>query len=465
LRRRADDSNTFPSAESLGVESATAGIDSTVSTKITEDGNSCIETGGYANSVYSGSGGDVEGVNGNNKLEALWVEFDYQLETPFYVQSSFNTKDRIEAVESLMHATLAEELLGCDDEDGTYVYNDNDGNSIAAMPRLDESMGRSNAGSGIELVAGISTSPTDIQIGNCEPKGIMNECRLMRAFIIVLMKRNNQREHSVSSEVMEGARAHVRDETVRIIKNAIDRGEYNGKFVNDIFIAGVTFVTPIPETITIEGNGYTEEATAAATKNRDDKMSTGKAYGIIFISGAAVILAAMAFLMTKAFRDGRRRGYSKRRTRSHHARKRPEDEKKTRAAWNTDRIVDVESESVDDDADIEVTLYIRSPRNASERKQATSNDKGSTSFKASLDNDSFDDNIAEMALTVRSPKNSPKGRKHPQFDPSQYKKRGKEDEGTEATEPTEATEVTAPIPQLLRGTTGCEPIYEDEMEI
>mmetsp|Transcript_35492 Transcript_35492/g.71948 ORF Transcript_35492/g.71948 Transcript_35492/m.71948 type:complete len:221 (-) Transcript_35492:1406-2068(-) len=165
LRRRADDSNTVPSAESLGVESATAGIDSTVSTKITEDGNSCIETGGYANSVYSGSGGDVEGVNGNNKLEALWVEFDYQLETPFYVQSSFNTKDRIEAVESLMHATLAEELLGCDDEDGTYVYNDNDGNSIAAMPRLDESMGRSNAGSGIELVAGISTSPTDIQIG------------------------------------------------------------------------------------------------------------------------------------------------------------------------------------------------------------------------------------------------------------------------------------------------------------
>lgn len=264
--------------------------------------------------------------------------------------------------------------------------------------------------------------------------------------------------------MMEGARAHVRDETVRIIKNAIDRGEYNGKFVDEVFIAGVTFVTPIPETITIEGNGYTEEATAAATKKRDDKMSTGKAYGIIFISGAAVILAAMAFLMTKAFRDGRRRGYSKRRARSHHARKRSEDEKKTRATWNTDRIVDVESESVDDD--VEVTLYIRSPRNASERKQA--NDKGSTSFKASLDKDSFDDNVAEMALTVWSPQNSTKGRKHHQFDPSQYKKRGKDDEGTEATEatePTEATEATAPISQIVHGTTGCEPIYEDEMEI
>lgn len=158
LRRRADDSNTGPSATGLGVESATAGIDSSVSTKIAEDGNACIESDGYANS--GGGGGD----DGNNKLEALWVEFDYQLETPFYVQSSFNTKDRIEAVEILMHATLAEELLGCD-EDGTYIHNDNDGNSIAAVPRLDENVGGSNAGSGIELVAGISTSPTDIQIG------------------------------------------------------------------------------------------------------------------------------------------------------------------------------------------------------------------------------------------------------------------------------------------------------------
>ena len=152
LRRRADD------AAGMSVESPTAessimtALDKSVSTKITEDGKACIESKGYGNSVYKGK---------SNSEGLVWIEFDYQLETPFYVQSSFKTEDRVDAVERLMHETLAKELLGCK-TDGAYLFFANDGTSNAAMPRLDVNGG---ASSGMDLVAGINTSPNDVQIG------------------------------------------------------------------------------------------------------------------------------------------------------------------------------------------------------------------------------------------------------------------------------------------------------------
>lgn len=297
----------------------------------------------------------------------------------------------------------------------------------------------------------------------------MNECRHMRAFVIVLLKQGGSgygwgRQGigiGTSSEWMEEARAQVKDETVRIINNAMNRGEYNDKFSNDVFIAGVSFISPVRDSITVEGDGYydtdamSEDGTAATTR---DKMSTGKAYGIIFMAGVAVIMAAVAILVTKAFRDGRRRRYSKRRERRRDARNHDDDKKKTKSTtWDTDRIATLETES--DEDDLEVTLYIRSPRNASDRKRGKDE---STSPKVGVlqvsDVDVFDDNIAEMALHERSPRGSPQ-RKPLQFNPSECKKPnedGKDDEGTEA---------TASISQITRNSLGREPIYEDEMEI
>ena len=226
------------------MDSAASSSSSSVSTKISPDGKLCIESsGGYG----SGSEGDVE---------ALWVEFDYFLETPKYVQTTLKSQDRIGAVESLMHDTLSAQLLGCE-LDNAFVYNNSEGGDHFAtgMPRSVANAKNSDM-VGLDLLTGVNTSPADVQIGMCEPRGIVNECRHMRAFVILNLRKIDDDDADVSAtKKMDEARTHLKEETKRIIEEACDRGDYNGKFVNEIFLAGVSFVKPEKEVTTLD-HGY-----------------------------------------------------------------------------------------------------------------------------------------------------------------------------------------------------------------
>lgn len=429
-----------------------ASASSSVSTKISQDGKTCIETsGGY------GTGSD-------DNFEALWVEFDYFLETPKYVQTTLRSRDRAEAVESLMHDTLSTQLLGCE-LDEAFVYGDNsegDEHFATGMPRSKANVKISDT-VGLNLISGVNTSPADVQIGTCEPRGIVNECRHMRAFVILNLKRADEDDDDVgATRKMDETRMQLKEETKRIIEEACDRGDYNGKFVKDVFIAGVSFVKPIKKVTTLD-HGYDQPLAGISVSEMKSrhKMDKAEAYGIILLVGVAVILAAVAFLVTKTCRDARRRGYTKR------SQKKPGKKggsKPGTAAW-TDQIIEVESES--DAEDLEVTLYLRSPRNASDpQKQGpTPNNNTSRSPVSSPD-------ICRAELHVRSPQNK-KAPKKPTIPFELYQKRPSTDKKKTEKED-EETEATASISQITRSTSSFEqrldhskidPIYEEEYEI
>lgn len=430
-----------------------ASSSSSVSTKISLDGKLCIESsGGYG----SGSEGDVA---------SLWVEFDYFLETPKYVQTTLKSQDRIGAVESLMHDTLSAQLLGCE-LDNAFVYNNSEGDDHFAtgMPRS-VANAKSSDMTGLDLLTGVNTSPADVQIGMCEPRGIVNECRHMRAFVILnLRKVDDDDDDDVSAtKKMDEARVHLKEETKRIIEEACDRGDYNGKFVREIFIAGVSFVKPVKEVTTLD-HGYDQPlaGTSGSQVKSRSKMDKAEAYGTILLAGVAVILAAVAFLVTKTCRDARRRGYTKRSHQKKSGKK--GGAKQGTAAW-TDQIIEVESES--DAEDLEVTLYLRSPRNASDpQKQGSSPTKNMSRSPVSSPD------ICRAELHVRSP-HTKKPAKKPAIPFDMYQKKSSIDKKKSEKED-EETEATASISQITRSTssfeqrldhTKIEPIYEEEYEI
>ena len=430
------------------MDSAASSSSSSVSTKISPDGKLCIESsGGYG----SGSKGDVE---------ALWVEFDYFLETPKYVQTTLKSQDRIGAVESLMHDTLSAQLLGCE-LDNAFVYNNSEGGDHFAtgMPRSVANAKRSDV-VGLDLLTGVNTSPADVQIGMCEPRGIVNECRHMRAFVILNLRKIDDDDDDMSAtKKMDETRVQLKEETKRIIEEACDRGDYNGKFVNEIFLAGVSFVKPEKEVTTLD-HGYDQPLAGISGSQVESRSKMGKAeaYGIILLAGVAVILAAVAFLVTKTCRDARRRGYTKR---SHP--KKPGKKggaKQGTAAW-TDQIIEVESES--DAEDLEVTLYLRSPRNASDQQKQGSSPTNNMSRSPVSSPD-----IYRAELHVRSPHT-----KKPAIPFDMYQKKSSIDKKTNEKED-EETEATASISQITQSAssfeqrfdhTKIEPIYEEEYEI
>lgn len=426
---------------------------SSVSTKISPDGKLCIESsGGYG----SGSEGDVE---------ALWVEFDYFLETPKYVQTTLKSQDRIGAVESLMHDTLSAQLLGCELDDA-FVYNNSgeDDHFATGMPRS-VAKAKSSDMPWLGLLVGINTSPSDVQIGMCEPRGIVNECRHMRAFVIVNLRATDDDDDDdvKATSKMDEARIQLKEETKRIIEEACDKGDYNGKFVKDIFIAGVSFDKPVKEVTTLD-HGYDQPLAgiSGSQVQSRSKMDKAEAYGIILLVGVAVILAAVAFLVTKTCRDARRRGYKKR---SHQ--KKPGKKggaKQGTAAW-TDQIIEVESES--DAEDLEVTLYLRSPRNASDPQKRGSSPTNNMSRSPVSSPD-----ICGAELHVRSP-HTKKPAKKPAIPFDMYQKNSSIEKKKNVKED-EETEATASISQITRSTssfeqrldhTKIEPIYEEEYEI
>jgi len=432
-----------------------------MSTKISPDGTECIET----------SSGYGAGFDDNS--EALWVEFDYFLETPKYVQTTLRSRNRVEAVESLMHDTLSTELLGCE-LDGAFVYNSEDGASdygpfAAGMPRsIANTKGPHNIG--MDLVTGINTSPTDVQIGMCEPRGIVNECRHMRAFVILnLRKAKDNIDESApmaSSEMMDEARKNVKDETKRIIEEACDRGDYNGKFVKGTFIAGVSFVKPAKEVTTLD-HGYDKplagiSSSELESRNRMDKV---EAYGIILLAGAAVILAAIAFLVAESCRDARRRDYTKR-----NHRKKPGKNggaNQDTAAW-TEQIIEVETES--DEEDVGVMLYLRSPRNSPDLEK----EEPSLSNYKSRSGDSSPGVICSAEFYLKYLYND-KPAKRPASPFDRYQKKSRFDNYKKRHEKEdEETQATASISQITRSSSSFEesldhrnigPIYEEENEI
>ena len=429
-----------------------AASSSSMSTKISPDGKLCIESsGGYG----SGSKGDVE---------ALWVEFDYFLETPKYVQTTLKSQDRIGAVESLMHDTLSAQLLGCELDDA-FVYNNSgeDDHFATGMPRSVANAKRSDM-VGLDLLTGVNTSPADVQIGMCEPRGIVNECRHMRAFVILNLRKIDDDDDDMSAtKKMDEARVQLKEETKRIIEEACDRGDYNGKFVREIFIASVSFVKPEKEVTTLD-HGYDQPLAGISGSQVESRSKMGKAeaYGIILLAGVAVILAAVAFLVTKTCRDARRRGYTKR---SHQ--KKPGMKggaKQGTAAW-TDQIIEVESES--DAEDLEVTLYLRSPRNASDPQKQGSSPTNNISRSPVSSPD-----ICRAELHVRST-HTKKPAKKPDIPFDMYQKKTSIDKKTNEKED-EETEATASISQITQSAssfeqrldhTKIEPIYEEEYEI
>ena len=429
---------------------------SSVTTKISSDGEVCIETiGGY------GTGSD-------DNFEALWVEFDYFLETPKYVQTTLKSRDRVEAVESLMHDTLSAELLGCQ-LDEAFVYSSaEDGHFATGMPRSFAATTGVRVGE-LDLVTGINTSPADIQVGMCKPKDFVNECRHMRAFVILNLRRaedENGESGSTSTaiEMIDEAKTQLKEETKRIIRLACERGDYNGKFVKNTFIAGISLVKPVKEITTLD-NGYDGSFAGKSGSESGSriKMDKAEAYGIILLAGVAVILAAVAFLITKTYRDASRRGYSKR---SHKTKPDKKDNaKQNTSAW-TDQIVEVESES--DAEDLEVTLYLRSPRNATDSQKQ---DQSSPS-NHKMDPVSSSD-ICRAELHVKSPRHKKKANK-PTIPFDLYQKRSTVKEKNEKED--EKTEATASISEFTRSTstfdnhekwnrTKIEPIYEEEYEI
>ena len=436
---------------------------SSVTTKISSDGEVCIETiGGY------GTGSD-------DNFEALWVEFDYFLETPKYVQTTLKSRDRVEAVESLMHDTLSAELLGCQ-LDEAFVYSSaEDGHFATGMPRSFAATTGVRVGE-LDLVTGINTSPADIQVGMCKPKDFVNECRHMRAFVILNLRRaedENGESGSTSTaiEMIDETKTQLKEETKRIIRLACERGDYNGKFVKNTFIAGISLVKPVKEITTLD-NGYDGSFAGKSGSESGSriKMDKAEAYGIILLAGVAVILAAVAFLITKTYRDASRRGYSKR---SHKTKPDKKDNaKQNTSAW-TDQIVEVESES--DAEDLEVTLYLRSPRNAtdSQKKDQSSPSNHNMDPKSRPPVSSSD--ICKAELHAKSPRHKKKTNK-PTIPFDLYQKRStvkekneKEDEKTEATASISDTEFTRSTSTFdyheKWNRTKIEPIYEEEYEI
>ena len=421
---------------------------SSVSTKISPDGKLFIEScGGYG----SGSKGDVE---------ALWVEFDYFLETPKYVQKTLKSQDRIGAVESLMHDTLSAKLLGCE-LDNAFVYNNSEGGDHFAtgMPRSVANAKRSDV-VGLDLLTGVNTSPADVQIGMCEPRGIVNECRHMRAFVILNLRKIDDDDDDMSAtKKMDETRVQLKEETKRIIEEACDRGDYNGKFVNEIFLAGVSFVKPEKEVTTLD-HGYDQPLAGISGSQVESRSKMGKAeaYGIILLAGVAVILAAVAFLVTKTCRDARRRGYTERSHQKESGKK--GGAKRGTAAW-TDQIIEIESES--DAEDLEVTLYLRSPRNASDPQK-----QGSSPISNMARSPISSPGICRAELHVRSPHT-----KKPAIPFDMYQKKAPADK-KRSDKGDEETEATASISQITRSTSSfeqrldhrkIEPIYEEEYEI
>mmetsp|Transcript_18149 Transcript_18149/g.51944 ORF Transcript_18149/g.51944 Transcript_18149/m.51944 type:complete len:441 (-) Transcript_18149:1995-3317(-) len=436
---------------------------SSVSTKISPDGKVCIETsGGY------GTGSD-------DNFEVLWVEFDYFLETPRYVQTTLKSRDRVEAVESLMHDTLSTEILGCQLDDAFVYTSAEDGHFATGMPR--SFADTKGAGVGLDLVTGINTSPADVQVGMCEPKDVVNECRHMRAFVILNIVENGESgRDGTTIEMMDEVRTHLKGETKSIIQQACERGDYNGKFVKDTFIAGISFVKPVKESTTLD-HGYDGSLAGISGSELEPRnnMDKAEAYGIILLAGVAVILAAAAFLITKTCRDARRRSDSKQ---SHQ--KKPGKKgsaKQDTAAW-TDQIVEVESES--DAEDLEVTLYLRSPRNASDSQKQGSSPSNNRDPVSSPD-------ICRAELHVGSPQNKKQARelhvrslrnkkqtKKPTIPFDLYQKKAIDKQKNENED--EETEATASISEITRSTstfdhhkkldhTTIEPIYEEEYEI
>ena len=432
------------------MDSAASSSSFSVSTKISPDGKLCIESSG-------GYGSGPEG-------EALWVEFDYFLETPKYVQTTIKSQERIGAVESLMHDTLSAQLLGCE-LDNAFVYDNNsegDEHFATGMPRS-VANAKSSDIAGLDLLTGVNTSPADVQIGMCEPRGIVNECRHMRAFVILNLRKIDGDDDDDDDDVsatkkMDEARRELKEETKRIIEEACDRGDYNGKFVRDIFIDGVSFVE-VKEVTTLD-HGYDQPLAGSSgfqAKYRS-KMDKAEAYGIILLAGVAVILAAVAFLVTKTCRDARRRGYTERSHQKEPGKK--GGAKRGTAAW-TDQIIEVESES--DAEDLEVTLYLRSPRNASDPQK-----QGSSPISNMSRSPISSPGICRAELHVRSPHT-----KKPAIPFDMYQKKAPADK-KKSEKGDEETEATASISQITRSTSSfeqrldhrkIEPIYEEEYEI